>query len=38
MPEKGSPEYDELAKDYQKTYLRTITPKNESILNMTVLE
>ncbi|WJX92146.1 Lox2p [Trifolium repens] len=38
MPEKGSTEYDELAKDYQKTYLRTITPKNESILNMTILE
>ncbi|XP_045790613.1 linoleate 9S-lipoxygenase-like [Trifolium pratense] len=38
MPEKGSPEYDDLANDYQQTYLRTITPKKESILNMTVLE
>ncbi|CAJ2663559.1 unnamed protein product [Trifolium pratense] len=38
MPEKGSPEYEELAKDYEKTYLRTITPMTETIMNMTVME
>ncbi|XP_058743502.1 linoleate 9S-lipoxygenase-like [Vicia villosa] len=38
MPEKGSPEYDELAKDYEKVYLSTITPKNGALLNMTMLE
>jgi linoleate 9S-lipoxygenase len=38
MPEKGSVEYDELAKDYQKTYLRTITAKNDTLTNLTILE
>ncbi|CAL5195682.1 unnamed protein product [Lathyrus oleraceus] len=38
MPEEGSPEYEELAKDYEKAYLSTITPKNETLLNMTVME
>ncbi|CAI8607969.1 unnamed protein product [Vicia faba] len=38
MPKKGSPEYDELINDYEKVYLSTITPKNEALLNMTVLE
>nr|CAA53730.1 lipoxygenase [Pisum sativum] len=38
MPEKGSPEYDELAKDYQKGYLRTITPKNDTLTDLTIIE
>ncbi|KAK2353189.1 linoleate 9S-lipoxygenase [Trifolium repens] len=38
MPEKGSPEYDELAKDYQKAYLRTITPKNDTLTDLTIIE
>ncbi|XP_058743500.1 linoleate 9S-lipoxygenase-like [Vicia villosa] len=38
MPEEGSPEYDELAKDYEKVYLSTITPQAETIWNMTVIE
>lgn len=38
MPEQGSPEYDELAKDYQKSYLRTITPKNDTLTDLTIIE
>ncbi|XP_004510413.1 linoleate 9S-lipoxygenase-like [Cicer arietinum] len=38
MPEKGSPEYDELAKNYQKVYLRTITPKNDTLTDLTIIE
>ncbi|GAU50191.1 hypothetical protein TSUD_408790 [Trifolium subterraneum] len=38
IPEKGSFEYDELANDYQKTYLRTITPKNDTLQNMATME
>ncbi|PNX86971.1 lipoxygenase [Trifolium pratense] len=38
MPEKGSPEYDELAKNYEKAYLRTITPKNDTLTDLTIIE
>ncbi|GAU50511.1 hypothetical protein TSUD_351100 [Trifolium subterraneum] len=38
MPEKGSPEYDELAKNYEKAYLRTITPKNDTLADLTIIE
>ncbi|KAK2406451.1 Lox2p [Trifolium repens] len=38
IPEKGSPEYEELAKDYEKTYLRTITPKNATLRNMSTMK
>ncbi|PNX81542.1 lipoxygenase [Trifolium pratense] len=38
MPVKGSPEYDELAKDYEKAYLRTITPKNDTLVDLTIIE
>ncbi|KAK2353185.1 linoleate 9S-lipoxygenase [Trifolium repens] len=38
MPKKGSPEYDELAKNYQKVFLRTITPKNDTLTDLTVIE
>ncbi|GAU50192.1 hypothetical protein TSUD_408800 [Trifolium subterraneum] len=37
MPEKGSFEYYELTKDYEKTYLRTITPMQETLKNMQVM-
>ncbi|KAK7255639.1 hypothetical protein RIF29_29054 [Crotalaria pallida] len=38
IPEKGSPEYDELAKNPQKVFLRTITPKNETLTDLTIIE
>ncbi|KAL5062717.1 hypothetical protein RYX36_024454 [Vicia faba] len=38
MPEKGTPEYDELSKNYQKTFLRTITPKNDTLTDLTIIE
>jgi len=38
MPEKGTPEYEELAEDYEKAYLRTITPMRDTIMNMTIME
>ncbi|XP_050873920.1 linoleate 9S-lipoxygenase isoform X2 [Lathyrus oleraceus] len=38
MPEKGTPEYDELSKNYQKTFLRTITPKKDTLTNLTIIE
>jgi len=38
MPEKGTPEYEELAEDYEKAYLRTITPMTDTIMNMTIME
>ncbi|AET01670.1 putative linoleate 9S-lipoxygenase [Medicago truncatula] len=38
MPEKGTPEYDELAQDFEKAYLRTITPLMETRVNMSVME
>jgi len=38
MPKKGSPEYDELSTNYQKAYLRTITPKNDTLTDLTIIE
>ncbi|XP_004510411.1 linoleate 9S-lipoxygenase-like [Cicer arietinum] len=38
MPEKGSPEYDDLSDDFQKLYLRTITPKNDTLTDLTIIE
>jgi linoleate 9S-lipoxygenase len=38
MPEKGTPEYDELSQDYEKAYLRTITPLKDTLVNMSVME
>ncbi|XP_058750251.1 linoleate 9S-lipoxygenase-like [Vicia villosa] len=38
MPEKGTPEYDELCKNYQKSFLRTITPKNDTLTDLTIIE
>jgi len=38
MPKKGSAEYDELSKNFQKAYLRTITPKNDTLTDLTIIE
>ncbi|XP_050908346.1 linoleate 9S-lipoxygenase, partial [Lathyrus oleraceus] len=38
MPEKGSAEYDEVSKNFQKAYLKTITPKNDALTDLTILE
>ncbi|XP_061370342.1 linoleate 9S-lipoxygenase-like [Gastrolobium bilobum] len=38
MPELGSPEYDELAKNPEKVYLKTITAKNETLTDLTIIE
>ena len=38
MPEKGSPEYDELAKNHEKEFLKTITGKKETLIDLTVIE
>ncbi|CAI8607972.1 unnamed protein product [Vicia faba] len=38
MPEKGTHEYDELAKNYEKVYLSTITPKNDTLTDLTIIE
>ncbi|RYR40314.1 hypothetical protein Ahy_A09g046047 isoform D [Arachis hypogaea] len=38
MPEKGTPEYDELSTNAQKAYLRTITPKFQTLIDLSVIE
>ncbi|XP_061370324.1 linoleate 9S-lipoxygenase-like [Gastrolobium bilobum] len=38
MPEKGSAEYEELAKNPQKVYLKTITGKNDTLTDLTIIE
>ncbi|MED6118733.1 Lox2p [Stylosanthes scabra] len=38
MPEKGSPEYDELGKNHEKVFLKTITGKKETLIDLTVIE
>ncbi|BAT91731.1 Linoleate 9S-lipoxygenase-4 [Vigna angularis] len=38
MPEKGSAEYDALAKNPEKEFLRTITGKKETLIDLTVIE
>lgn len=38
MPEKGSAEYDELVKSPQKAYLKTITPKFQTLIDLSVIE
>ncbi|KAL9304343.1 hypothetical protein ACSQ67_021606 [Phaseolus vulgaris] len=38
MPEIGSPEYDELAKNPQKVYLKTITGKSDALKDLTIIE
>lgn len=38
IPEKGTKEYEEMEKDDQRAYLRTITPKTEALIDLTVIE
>ncbi|KAJ1420343.1 PLAT/LH2 domain [Sesbania bispinosa] len=38
MPEEGTTEYDELMKSPQKAYLRTITPKFQTLIDLSVIE
>ncbi|KAK7255637.1 hypothetical protein RIF29_29052 [Crotalaria pallida] len=38
MPEEGTPEYDELVTNPQKAYLRTITPKFQTLIDLSVIE
>ncbi|OIW11835.1 hypothetical protein TanjilG_14647 [Lupinus angustifolius] len=38
IPEQGTPEYDELVKSPQTAYLRTITPKYQTIVDLSVIE
>ncbi|XP_057457403.1 seed linoleate 9S-lipoxygenase-3 isoform X2 [Lotus japonicus] len=38
MPKKGTPEYDELVKSPQKAYLKTITPKFQTLIDLSVIE
>ncbi|XP_057455135.1 seed linoleate 9S-lipoxygenase-like isoform X2 [Lotus japonicus] len=38
IPEKGTPEYDEMVKNPQKAYLRTITPKFKALINLSVIQ
>ncbi|NP_001235189.1 lipoxygenase [Glycine max] len=38
IPEEGTKEYDEMVKDPQKAYLRTITPKFETLIDISVIE
>ncbi|CAJ1950883.1 unnamed protein product [Sphenostylis stenocarpa] len=38
IPEKGTPEYEEMANNAQKAYLRTITPKYQALVDLSVIE
>ncbi|AES95304.2 seed linoleate 9S-lipoxygenase [Medicago truncatula] len=38
IPEKGTPNYDEMVKNPQKAYLRTITPKYQTLIDLSVIE
>ncbi|RYQ88949.1 hypothetical protein Ahy_B09g095845 isoform K [Arachis hypogaea] len=38
MPEKGSKEYDDLAKNPEKVFLNTITGKKETLTDLTIIE
>ncbi|WVZ25365.1 hypothetical protein V8G54_003909 [Vigna mungo] len=38
IPEPGTKEYDEMLKSPHTAYLRTITPKREAIIDLTVIE
>ncbi|CAL0332441.1 unnamed protein product [Lupinus luteus] len=38
IPEKGSPEYDQLSKNPEKVFLSTITGKKETLIDLTVIE
>ncbi|XP_027336929.1 seed linoleate 9S-lipoxygenase-like isoform X2 [Abrus precatorius] len=38
IPEPGTKEYDEMVKSSQKAYLRTITPKYQTLIDISVIE
>lgn len=38
IPEKGTPEYDEMEKSPQKAYLKTITSKYQTLIDLSVIE
>ncbi|CAJ1950897.1 unnamed protein product [Sphenostylis stenocarpa] len=38
IPEPGTQEYDEMVKNPQKAYLKTITPKYETLIDLSVIE
>ena len=38
LPEKGTPEYEEMVKSHQKAYLRTITSKFQTMIDLSVIE
>ncbi|XP_027336926.1 seed linoleate 9S-lipoxygenase-like isoform X2 [Abrus precatorius] len=38
IPEPGTKEYDEMVKSPQKAYLRTITPKYQTLVDLSVIE
>ncbi|KAK7255644.1 hypothetical protein RIF29_29059 [Crotalaria pallida] len=38
IPEQGTPEYDEMVNSSQIAYLRTITPKYQTIVDLSVIE
>ncbi|KAG4978856.1 hypothetical protein AAZX31_13G328800 [Glycine max] len=38
LPEKGTPEYEEMVKSHQKAYLRTITSKFQTLVDLSVIE
>ncbi|RYR03466.1 hypothetical protein Ahy_B06g082438 isoform A [Arachis hypogaea] len=38
LPEQGTAEYEEMVKSHQKAYLRTITPKLETLIDLTTIE
>jgi linoleate 9S-lipoxygenase len=38
LPEEGTAQYDEMVKSPQKAYLRTITPKFQTLIDLSVIE
>ncbi|KAI4329125.1 hypothetical protein L6164_021423 [Bauhinia variegata] len=38
IPEEGTPEYDELVKDPQRAYLKTVTPKGVALTDLSTIE
>ncbi|RDX62425.1 Seed linoleate 9S-lipoxygenase-2, partial [Mucuna pruriens] len=38
LPEKGTAEYEEMVKSHQKAYLRTITSKFQTLIDLSVIE
>ncbi|KAL9304336.1 hypothetical protein ACSQ67_021599 [Phaseolus vulgaris] len=38
IPKEGTPEYDEMIKNPQEAYLKTITPKYQTVIDLTVME